>query len=293
MDDETGVDLQLDRPHAARMYDYYLGGRTNFPADREAVGRVMAAFPTALVTARANREFMHRSTRYLARRGLRQFLDIGTGIPTSPNLHEIAQEVSPDARIVYVDNDPIVLTHAQALLRSHPAGRTAYVEADLRKPGSILSAPALHETLDLSRPVALSLNSVLPFVADDLDVSDEFGASHDAVPDQRGGDTEGGAYAIVERLKDAVAPGSALVISHGTSDFAPEASEKASMVYRSSVGTLQPRTRADFTRFFAGWDLVEPGVTVAHRWRPDEHNGLSSVTDAEVSCYAAVAFKIE
>lgn len=270
MDEHTGVDLQLDRAHSARMYDYYLGGRTNFPADREAVGKVMAVFPAALAGARANREFMHRSTRHLAGRGLRQFLDIGTGIPTSPNLHEIAQSLAPDARIVYVDNDPIVLAHAQALLRSHPDGRTAYVQADLTDPGAILEAPGLRETLDLSRPVALSLNAVLHFV-----------------PDERG------AHTIVEKLKDALVPGSALTISHGTADFAPVAARGATDVYRAAVTTAQLRTRDEFAKFFDGWDLVEPGITATHRWRPDEHGGISGITDAEASCYAAVALRIE
>jgi SAM-dependent methyltransferase len=266
--DDTGVDLQLDRPHSARMYDYYLGGSTNFPADREAVGRVMAAFPQVLAASRANRAFMHRSTEYLAGRGLRQFLDIGTGIPTRPNLHEIAQAVAPDARIVYVDNDPIVLAHAQALLLSNPAGRTAYVQADLRDPAAILASPALRDTLDLSRPVALSLNAVLPFVPDEQ-VADE----------------------IVNTLKDALAPGSALVISHGTGDFSPTL-ESLAAVYRSVGTNVQMRTAAGFARFFDGWDLVDPGVTLTYRWHPDSRTGTNSMTDQEASCYVAVAYKI-
>jgi hypothetical protein len=266
--DDNAIDLQLDRAHSARMYDYYLGGRTNFTADREAVGRLMAVFPAALVAARANREFMHRSTRMLAEAGLRQFLDIGTGIPTRPNLHEIAQGIAPEARIVYVDNDPIVLAHAQALLRSHEAGRTAYVQADLTEPAAILSAPALLETLDLDRPIALSLNAVLHFVTD-----------------------EHGAHAIVEELKAALAPGSTLAVSHGTGDFTPRSSERGSDVYRSAGTNIQPRTRGEFLRFFDGWDLIEPGVAVSHHWRPDEPEALTDITDAEASCYVAVARK--
>jgi hypothetical protein len=266
--EHNAIDLQIDRPHSARMYDYYLGGRTNFTADREAVGKVMAVFPAALVAARANRDFMHRSTRFLAERGLRQFLDVGTGIPTSPNLHEVAQRVAPQARIVYVDNDPIVLAHAQALLESSPQGRTAYVEADLRRPETILSAKALAETLDLAGPVALSLNAVLHFVPD-----------------------ENGAHQIVQRLKDALAPGSALVISHGTSDFAPAEAGRTASVYRSSGTAAQGRTRAEFARFFEGWDLVEPGIAVTHRWRPDPTDHLSDISDAEASLYGAVAIK--
>jgi SAM-dependent methyltransferase len=266
--DHDAIDLQIDRPHSARMYDYFLGGRTNFTADREAVGRVMAVFPAALVAARANRDFMHRSTRYLAERGMRQFLDIGTGIPTSPNLHEVAQQVAADARIVYVDNDPIVLAHAQALLKSTPQGRTAYVEADLRRPETILGAKALAETLDLDQPVGLSLNAVLHFMPD-----------------------EDGPYRIVQELKAALAPGSALVISHGTSDFAPVEADRTANVYRSAGTSVQGRTRAEFARFFEGWDLVEPGIAVTHRWRPEITDHLSDISDAEASLYAAVAIK--
>ncbi|HEY3873811.1 MAG TPA: SAM-dependent methyltransferase [Actinocrinis sp.] len=267
--DETGVDLQLDRAHSARMYDYYLGGRTNFPADREAVGRVLAVFPQALAVARANREFMHRSTRYLAERGLRQFLDIGTGIPTSPNLHEVAQAVAPEARVVYVDNDPIVLEHAKALLHSSPQGRTAYVQADLNAPAAILSAPALHETLDLGQPVALSLNAVLHFVPDD-----------DA------------AYQIVEHLTKPLAPGSALVISHVTGDFSP-AVERTSEVYRQAGTAAKLRTWDEIVQYFDGLDFVDPGLTATHRWRPDIDADLLGMTDREAAIYAGVAYKID
>ena len=267
--EDSGVDLQLDRAHSARMYDYYLGGTTNFPADREAVGRVIAAFPQALIAARSNRGFMRRATRYLAEHGLRQFLDVGTGIPTQPNLHEVAQQVAPEARVVYVDNDPIVLAHAQALLISTEQGRTAYVQADLAEPEAILKSAVLHETLDLTRPVAVSLNAVLHFIPDN---------------DQ--------AYRIVETFKAALPPGSALAISHGTGDFAPTL-ENAIGVYRSVGTSTALRTKDEFMRFFDGWDLVEPGVALSHRWHPDDAtSAASSVTDAEASCYVAVARKI-
>lgn len=148
------IDLRMDRPHSARMYDYYLGGFTNFPADREAAGQAMSAFPSVLVAARANRRFVHRSSRYLAARGHRQFLDVGTGIPTSPNLHEIVQGVDPTAKVVYADNDPIVLAHAAALLQSTPEGRTAYAQADITDPAGLLNAPGVRDTLDLGEPVS-------------------------------------------------------------------------------------------------------------------------------------------
>jgi hypothetical protein len=266
--DDAAVDLQLDRPHSARMYDYYLGGTTNFPADREAVSRVLTAFPQALIASRANRAFMRRATAYLAEHGLRQFLDVGTGIPTQPNLHEVAQSVAPDARVVYVDNDPIVLAHAQALLISAAEGRTAYVEADLCQPEDILKASVLHETLDLSRPVALSLNAVLHFVPDD----DE-------------------ARRIVDAFTDALAPGSALVVSHATADATANL-ESVAGVYRSVGTTVGMRSRERFTRLFERWELIDPGVTFSHLWRPDAATAASAITEAESSCYVAVARKI-
>lgn len=266
--EDPGVDLELDRAHSARMYDYYLGGTTNFPADREAVGRVLAAFPQALIAARSNRGFVRRATRYLAEHGLRQFLDVGTGIPTQPNLHEIAQSVAPDARIVYLDNDPIVLAHAQALLVSTPEGRTAYMQADLAEADKILQSAVLHENLDLTRPVAVSLNAVLHFIPDHQE-----------------------AHRIVTTFKDALPLGSALVISHGTADFTSGVEGGAS-VYRSVGTSTVLRTHEQFAAFFDGWDLTEPGVTLSHRWRPDDETIASAITDAEASCYVAVARKI-
>ncbi|GGO94054.1 SAM-dependent methyltransferase [Wenjunlia tyrosinilytica] len=272
-EDETAVDavmdLQLDRAHSARMYDYYLGGRTNFTADREAVGRVMAVFPAALVAARANREFMHRATRFLAGSGMRQFLDIGTGIPTSPNLHEVAQRVAPECRVVYTDNDPIVLAHAQALLCSHASGRTAYAEGDVTDPEAVLSTAALRDTLDLDRPVALSLNALLHFVGDDQ-----------------------GAHKIVEHLKGALASGSTLAISHATWEFAPEAMERVAEVYRSAGTRLHFRSREEISRFFDGWELIEPGIVPSSKWRPDDPDDAANVTDIEAACFAGVARKL-
>ena len=262
------VDLQLDRPHSARMYDYLLGGRTNFRADREAVGAVLTVFPAALLSARANREFMHRATRHLATTGMRQFLDIGTGIPTPPNVHEVAQSVAPEARVVYTDNDPIVLAHAAALLRSRPRGRTAYVEADVTRPEDILSAPQLHGTLDLSQPVAVSLNALLHFVVDAQDP-----------------------YGIVERLTAGLVSGSTLTITHGTPDFAPDAMAGITEVYTRAGTALRYRTRAEIARFFDGWELLDPGVVPTHRWRPDDPGDLDDIADAEAGGYAAVARK--
>ncbi|WP_314173160.1 SAM-dependent methyltransferase [Streptomyces winkii] len=272
--DEGAVDLELDRAHSARMYDYFLGGTTNFPADRESAGKAMAVFPAVLVAARANRQFMHRSVRHLARLGMRQFLDVGTGIPTSPNLHEVAQETDPGARVVYTDNDPIVLTHAQALLRSTPEGRTAYLHGDAQNPEALLKSPEVCETLDLGRPVALSLIALLHFVTDEHGIP--------------GGRT---AHDVVEYFKDALPSGSTLTVSHVTPDFDPESLTRAIGAYAAAGTPVQARTREEFTRFFDGWELLDPGVTVTHRWRPDAEHDLSQVTDAEASCYAAVARK--
>ncbi|MGW9043870.1 SAM-dependent methyltransferase [Streptomyces lydicus] len=267
---ETVVDLQLDRAHSSRIYDYFLGGKTNFLADRMAAGSVLGVFPAALVAARINREFMHRATRFLAETGLRQFLDIGTGIPTGPNLHDIAQAVAPDARVVYTDNDPIVLAHAAALLLSTPEGRTAYVQADVTDPEGILAAPRLRDTLDLTRPVALSLNALMHFVTDD-------GRAR--------------AHAIVETLKAALPSGSVLAMTHATADFAPEAMRKINEIYADAGTVLQFRSRAEFLRFFDGWELLDPGVTLSHQWRPDRPEDATHVTDAEAACYAGLARK--
>ncbi|WP_050996989.1 MULTISPECIES: SAM-dependent methyltransferase [Frankia] len=265
--DRVGATLRTDRPHAARMYDYYLGGKDNFPADREAAEQAIAAFPNARVTARVNRAFMTRATRHLAAdAGIRQFLDIGTGIPTSPNLHEVAQAVAPDTRVVYADNDPIVLTHARALLTSTPQGRTAYVDADLRDPAAILDSPELQKTLDLSRPLALSLVAIFHFLPDEDDP-----------------------YGIVRRLVDALPSGSYLVLTHGTADFDPGAEEFAA-AYRQRGVPFQLRSRAEVERLFDGLELVDPGLLVAHRWRPDDDDSMS-LLDAQVGLYGGVARK--
>ncbi|MFD7450400.1 SAM-dependent methyltransferase [Kitasatospora sp. NPDC059827] len=265
-DEDDEIDLQLHRAHSARMYDYYLGGTTNFAADREAAGQAIAVFPSARVAARANRAFMHRSTSTLAQAGIAQFLDIGTGIPTSPNLHEVAQAVNPQTRVLYTDNDPIVLAHARALLLSSPEGLTTYLQADVTDPATILTSQELARTIDVTAPVAMSLNALLHFVPDDQD-----------------------AYRIVEQLKNALSPGSALVISHGTPDFGPAEAERITQVYAAAGTTVRMRTRAQVERFFDGWDLLDPGICPTHRWRP---NGADQgITEAQVSAYAAVAVK--
>jgi hypothetical protein len=267
-DTPSPVDLKIEVPHSARMYDYALGGKDNFPADRAAAEQALTIFPDGPTAARQNRAFLHRAIRYLAGGvGIRQFLDIGTGIPTSPNLHEVAQDVAPDARVVYADNDPIVLAHARALLTGSAEGRTAYLDADIRDPDHILAAPELRDTLDLTRPVALSLIAISHFIPDDNDP-----------------------YGIVRRLMDPLPSGSFLALTHFTADFAPEQMALLADVYGRQAVPLVPRSRGEVTRFFDGLDLVEPGVQAVHRWRPDG-TAPGELTDAQVSAYGGIAIK--
>jgi hypothetical protein len=255
------------------MYDYYLGGKDNYAADREAAEKIKEVFPSIATTARLNRAFMHRASRWLAGEvGIRQFLDIGTGIPTPPNLHQVVQRTAETSRVIYVDYDPIVLAHARALMTSTPEGRTAYIHADVTKPERILDSPELRETFDLSKPVAMSLIALLHFVPDALD-----------------------AYGIVRRLFSSLPAGSALVLSHATGDFDPATMRKAEEIYRSNGIAFQGRGKEEVERFFAGLELAEPGVVVSHRWRPDDAGvpriGAAEIDDADVSMWVGVALK--
>jgi len=250
--------------HPARRYDYWLGGKDNFAADRESGDAIAAAFPSIRTAVLENRAFLRRGVRYLAQEaGIRQFLDIGTGIPTSPNVHEIAQDIDPTARIVYVDNDPVVLTHARALLTSSPEGATAYVDADLREPDKILGDQDVHRTLDFTRPVALMLVAIVHFLPDEDDP-----------------------YGIVARLVDRLAPGSYLVMSHATTDHLPPRLSAEIASGRHGQGKL--RTYDEFARFFAGHELIEPGIVSVSRWRA-ENEPEPRPTDAETGVYGAIA----
>jgi hypothetical protein len=237
------------------MYDYYLGGKDNYAVDREAVEEIRKIFPHASTVALLNRAFMRRASRYLADEiGIRQFFDIGTGIPTEPNLHQVVQAIAPESRVVYVDKDPIVMAHARALLTSTPEGCVTYVHADAINPDAILNAPGLKKTLDLSQPVALSFVALLHFVPDKYD-----------------------AYGIVRRFLSALPSGSALVISHATADFAPEAAQKTMEIYRKGGIELQMRNKEEVERFFTGLDLVEPGITLTDRWHPLPDEGMPRI----------------
>ncbi|MDH6484141.1 SAM-dependent methyltransferase [Streptomyces sp. SAI-127] len=259
-------EIDTSRPHSARMYDYYLGGKDHFDVDKQAAETVAAVYPGIFTCARENRAFMHRATRVLAREhGIRQWLDIGTGIPTEPNLHQVAQSVVPDARVVYADNDPLVLRYAERLMRSTPQGRTTYIEADVNNAGALLNAPELAQVLDTDRPVALSLNALMHFVTDAQDP-----------------------YGIVSRLLEVLPSGSALALSHCTPDFDPGTWQKVTDIYTNAGTPVQFRSQAEVARFFEGLELLDPGVTVGHRWRPDEEPIAS---DAEVSLWTGVGIK--
>lgn len=268
---EPQVDLQLDRPHPARVYDYLLGGKDNFAADRAAAQAGLEANPNSRIPPRENRAFLRRVVRYLARdAGISQFLDIGTGIPTSPNVHEIAQDAEPQARVVYVDNDPIVLAHARALLTSGPVGKTAYIDADVRDVGKILSSADLRQTLDMDRPVGLLLIAVMHFVADEDDP-----------------------WNLAARLLAELPAGSYLAMSHLTGDFDPAAWEGVAAVYRRSGVTMQVRPLAAVERFFTGLEVLDPGVVSLPRWRPDpnELGRPGQPSDAAVSVYGGLGRK--
>jgi hypothetical protein len=228
------------------MYDAYLGGKDNYAADREAVRQILRSWPEVRAMARANRAAMQRMVRFLAGEvGIRQFLDIGTGIPSAVNVHEVAGQVAPDSRVVYVDNDPIVHVHANALLTG--SGTTSIVLADLREPGEILTHPKVRELIDFSKPVALLLIAILHFITE-----------------------EENPYGIVAAFRDRLPSGSFLAVSHGTADFhSPGTAAEAAASYETATAPLVLRTFDRVSAFFDGFELVEPGLVQAPLWRPD------------------------
>jgi hypothetical protein len=233
------------------MYDYYLGGKDNYPADQQAAAEVIKRAPEIRDIARVNRAFLGRAVRYLAEEeGIRQFLDIGTGIPTAGNVHEVAGRVAPGSRVVYVDNDPIVNVHANALLTG--GGTTGIVLADARDPAAILANPTVRQLIDFNEPVALLLIALLHFVRDDED-------------------PEG----IVATLRDALPPGSFLALSHVTGDFRSDAAASAVDVYKNATSSGTLRNHEQIMKFFSGFDLVEPGLVQPPLWRPEEEPPLN------------------
>ena len=244
--EEPADPLDTRVAHIARVYDYLLGGKDNFAADRAAAGAMVAAYPDIVSSMKANRAFLTRAVRYLAaQEGMRQFLDIGTGIPASDNTHEVAQSVAPDSRVVYVDRDPVVLIHARALLTSSREGTTDYVEADARDPAAILSRAAT--VLDFSQPVALMLVAILHFIPD-----------HDRP------------HEIVSALLDALPPGSMLTITHPCADIdTAETAEAARQFNDRAAEQVRLRGKGEVARFFDGLQLVDPGIVAVQDWRPD------------------------
>jgi hypothetical protein len=255
--------------HEARRYNYWLGGKDNFAADRASGDRLAAAFPPVRIAAVENRRFGRRVTRWLADCGISQFLDIGTGIPTSPNTHEVAQGANPAARVVYVDNDPVVLAHARALLTSNGAGQTAYLDRDLLVPESILNDPDLGATIDLSKPVGLLLCAVLHFVADDVTVHDP-----------------------VRTFVGALAPGSYVAISHATfdplSDQTRTRLEAELREAEAGHGVIRPRSLPELTAIVdpLGLETVPPGWVSTVHWHPEKDPVPATNDPAEAGCYA-------
>ena len=257
-----GPALDTSMAHPARVYDYWLGGKDNFAADRAAGEQALKAYPQLAEAVRANRAFLARAVRFLTgTAGVRQFLDIGTGIPSADNTHEVAQREAPDSRIVYVDNDPIVLLHAQTLLRSTAAGACDYIQADLRDPARILSEAG--RTLDFGQPVALMLLAILQFIEDSADP-----------------------WALVAQLMAPLPPGSYLVISHPTDDFNPNRQGESIQRYNERVAEQATLRGHDETaRFFAGLELVEPGVVAVAKWRP--HSDVEADRPSSMWCGVA------
>ncbi|MFJ4466639.1 SAM-dependent methyltransferase [Streptomyces sp. NPDC089424] len=257
--------INTSQPHTARIWNYWLGGKDNYEVDRAAGDQIRQLHPGIGEYARADRLFLGRAVRHLVSDlGIRQFLDVGTGLPTADNTHEVAQRIAPDARIVYVDNDPLVLAHARALLTSTPEGRTDYLDEDLRNVDAILGHAA--KTLDLTQPVALILLGVVIFLRDDEDP-----------------------YGVVRRLMDALPPGSHLVLSHTiTSPSMPDVDEAVKFWNEHGTPKLTQRTPEAVEGFFDGLELLEPGVVSCSRWRPEAGDGAEP---EEVAMFGGVARK--
>jgi S-adenosyl methyltransferase len=262
----TPPELRPDVPHSARIYDYVLGGKDNFEADRVAAEKMLEGMPSLRISMRANRRFMVKAARFMARQGIRQFLDVGTGLPTHPNLHEVVQGEAPEAKVVYVDNDPLVLVHARALLIPVGTGTVSYLDADLREPEAIFSAPPIRDGFDLAQPVAVTLIAVLQHIVDDDTARD-----------------------IVSRVMAPLAPGSALAISAVTTENDKRGGDHTVQTYNRSGVPVRPRSLGEVEALFGGLPRVEPGVVLVHRWRPEGED--AGIEDKDVAMYGGVAFK--
>ena len=257
-------EVDVNTPSPARMYDYFLGGSHNFAADRALAEETIRVWPDVRHLARANRAFLRRAVTALATAGVDQFLDLGAGIPAVGSVHEVAQAVNPKVRIVYVDADIIAVAHSTRLLADQP--HTAVVRADLRDPGKVLADPALTGLLDLSRPIAVLMLSVLPFVSDDDDPA-----------------------RIIAGYRDATAPGSYLVISHGTDDYHPEATQRAADVYRRASHAITLRGRTELATLLDGYELLEPGLVDMILWRPELGGSQPDPLGGDVTRYSLLA----
>ena len=253
-DSGTNPGLDPSVPNVARVYDYMLGGRDNFSADRQLGAQLLAAFPEAAWIARQNRAFASRAVRYCAEHGVGQFLDVGSGLPTMDNVHEVARQVIPDAAVVYVDNDKVAHSHAEALLTTSDG--VAAIFGDVRKPGRILAEVRAHDLLDLTRPFVVLLTAILHFITDFERPT-----------------------ALVGEFRDAMPPGSYLVLSHATHDFQPEESARASRMYSRASSPLVTRSRLDIAAMFRGLELVKPGLVRTSRWRPTEQATATGTSD--------------
>jgi len=236
-------DLDLSKPNAARVYDYILGGANNFEADREFAKRLMTIVPDVRALAQENRGFLRRVVTYLVEQGIRQFIDLGAGIPTVGNTHEVAQRIDPGVKVVYVDNEPVAVAHSELILQDNENAGT--LREDVRDATAVLRHPVTRRMIDFDEPVAILAFAVLHFVPDDQEP-----------------------YRLMARYRDATVPGSYLAISHGTSDGRPEIAD-AVTVYRNTASPVTERTRAEVTRFFDGYDLVSPGLVFTREWRPE------------------------
>jgi SAM-dependent methyltransferase len=253
-----------DRPSVARTYDYFLGGTHNLAADRRLAEQVLSAWPEVALAARSNRAFLRRAVSYCVRAGIRQFLDLGSGIPTVGNVHEVAQRAAPECRVVYVDIEPVAVAHSRAILAGND--RAAVLQADIRDPDRILGDPELRRLLDLGRPVAVLMVAVLPYVSDAEDP-----------------------HRIVARYRDAVSSGSYLALTQWTTDTRPETAEVTEPI-RSTGMPVTPRSRHQVERFFDGFELVDPGLVFIQQWRPDWLGAVEDHPDWS-STYCGVGYK--
>jgi hypothetical protein len=256
--------LETDRPSVARLYDFFLGGHHNYAADRELGRKLLQAEPNARHIVKENRSFLGRAVSYLTQSGIGQFLDLGSGIPTQDNVHEIAQRGNSESRVIYVDNDPGVIAHSRHLLRGNPL--VSIINADLRNPAGVLTHPEVSRLIDLSQPVGLLMVTVLHFIPDSQDP-----------------------YGLVARFAEALAPGSFLAISHATRDSSPDTATKVEELYQNAATSAHTRTAQEIGRFFTGFEMVDPGLVYLPLWRPD---GQVSDHPEQAWFYAGVGRKV-